>query len=498
MNINHRLAVVRGRRRTNDAPASEVRCSAYGDRAYWTERYGRSAEDKDRLCDWRAIRAIVVPRLAASGRRVLHVGCGSSRLGVDMAAEGFVVTNADANPQAVEAMRVRYPSSRWLVVDAANMPQFRARTFDAVIDTGTLDALTCNADESLAHKMVAECCRVGRVFVCVGFGPPKTRLKFFRRLCVRHHKVHVHNDLDTTYVYVARRSRRLEWSSLAATAVCSVACVVSEHYRREPPASLEPVAGAAQCNYELLKAFADRARGLNWTLGAGTLLGAMRTAPPGLLQWEHDVDVYATAPAALAVLRRLEERSDPVLDFRGFVDRDGRPCCGFGYKLFHREVSACELDVLVLAASSYAPWAHAKHWLWPPWGPPAAKIFDFFYNSSRDLYLVIPEDLGRKRLLEDAERAWDLERNRWRGGPSVAYFHREHFTLAEFFPIDTTFALYDLAVNVPQDPWASLHRTYGADAAYMARIDEHGGVKVDLRRPENARFLSPASVVTGS
>ena len=168
--------------------------------------------------------------------------------------------------------------------------------------------------------------------------------------------------------------------------------------------------------------------GLQYTLGAGTLLGAMRNAPPGLLQWEHDVDVYVLARQASLLLRKLQARyplpalprspclpcralpaaaprrtpgalcaergSQPAhatqrgmpsiavpctrlavrapahrlrrerqadcspagwrsrycstLRLEGLVDREGRPCCGFGFKIFHRRSRACELDVLVL------------------------------------------------------------------------------------------------------------------------------------------------------
>ena len=73
------------------------------------------------------------------------------------------------------------------------------------------------------------------------------------------------------------------------------------------PDRLEPAAGVSQCNYELLRAFDGymRSARLRWSLGAGTLLGAMRNRPPGLLQWEHDVDAYVPARDASALLRRL-------------------------------------------------------------------------------------------------------------------------------------------------------------------------------------------------
>ena len=112
------------------------------------------------------------------------------------------------------------------------------------------------------------------------------------------------------------------------------------------PQQLEPHPGANQCNYDLLRAFdgwmdesgSGVERALRYTLGAGTLLGAMRTVPSGLIQWEHDVDVYVPARDAYELAKRLErDCSGPdflspwckVLDFRGFKESTGDiPCCG--------------------------------------------------------------------------------------------------------------------------------------------------------------------------
>ena len=147
------------------------------------------------------------------------------------------------------------------------------------------------------------------------------------------------------------------------------------------PPTLEPSPGTSQCNYELLRAFAGyaRSRRLPYTLGAGTLLGAMRNSPPGLLQWEHDVDVYMLARHAFELVRRLRDDCAPsrllkrsrwcrTLDFRGLVDGGGKRCCGFGLKIFHRRSAACELDILVLSAAG-GPWMHGETPWWPFWGP---------------------------------------------------------------------------------------------------------------------------------
>merc|ERR1711871_410632 len=75
------------------------------------------------------------------------------------------------------------------------------------------------------------------------------------------------------------------------------------------PKRLEPIPGVAQCNYEMLRAFSQwteaQSSPIRYTLGAGTLLGAMRTKPTGLLQWEHDVDLYIPAKDASQVLQAL-------------------------------------------------------------------------------------------------------------------------------------------------------------------------------------------------
>ena len=140
-----------------------------------------------------------------------------------------------------------------------------------------------------------------------------------------------------------------------AVAACAVVISINSEMLREMlfgapvgllPTRLEPIPGVAQCNYEMLRAFSEWARTqtpqIRYTLGAGTLLGAMRTRPAGLLQWEHDVDLYIPAKDASEVLRLLRQQcggedragwNSPwceTLHYKGLVDEDGKPCCGFG------------------------------------------------------------------------------------------------------------------------------------------------------------------------
>ncbi|KAJ8598539.1 hypothetical protein CTAYLR_001343 [Chrysophaeum taylorii] len=471
----------------------KLKQARYGEVAYWEERYHASkGSEFDWLCDWGTVKETVMRAAPKKTRRVLHVGCGTSVLGVEMAREtGWEVVNADASSEAIVAMREAWPENSWEASDATAMPEFRG--FDLVLDKGTLDALACNADKGKGKQLVAECCRAGRVFACVSFGQPETRLFFFGNRDVATHKLPVATTSGTTYVYVyvVRRRLRLSFFGIFVFIIAGWLAVRDDDAPPIPAeASLEPRPGTAQCNYEVLRDFSRVATHLEWTLGAGTLLGAMRAG--GLLAWERDVDVYVIAGDAFELLRRVQRKNE-VLEFRGMVDAEGRPCCGFGFKLFHRFDSACELDVLVLANASYAPWVHAETPLWPPWGLPAAKIADNIFRDDSS-FLVIPEDVWTKQLCADRSR-WG-EANVW-NGPRVSYFHQEYFRATEFFPI-REMQIYDLRVNIPNDPWASLNRTYGKECSYVARLDEHGGARVDLRDPRYAYLRRPAPVNTAS
>ena len=305
------------------------------------------------------------------------------------------------------------------------------------------------------------------------------------------------------------------------------------------PPDLQPSRGVAQCNYELLRAFGGwmDERRLRYTLGAGSLLGAARSTPPGLLQWEHDVDVYVPARDASLLLRGLRADCSTSTVWRshfcstllplGLVDRKGEPCCGFGFKLYHRRRRACELDVLVLGATT-APYQHGETAWWPPactwWSGPVHAAWSAFLArpSSRRArrYFVIPEDVvdklsmasdGHARWCDrrtgqrasstralggrSSSRAWADEWV-WCGAP-LSYFQDEYFEEAELFPA-RRIRMYDLSVPVPREPWALLNRTYGRACAHVAHLNEHGGVEADLRLRQFARLRRPARVRTAT
>ncbi|KAL1524933.1 hypothetical protein AB1Y20_019810 [Prymnesium parvum] len=293
------------------------------------------------------------------------------------------------------------------------------------------------------------------------------------------------------------------------------------------PSALEPTAGAAQCSYELMRAFARytaaRLPGLRFSLGAGTLLGAMRNEPAGLLRWEHDLDLYVPANDAARLRRAVRHdcADAPLLPLCGHLAaRPDAKCCGFGFKLFHRQ-RGCELDVLVLALSD-APFGHGELPWWPPWSTvfawPAHRISALCrrvwrrYVGAGDgdaaqggegAVFVIPEDIYHKDLMAESVTRWcssePLELASewsWCGGPALSYFQSEYMYVHEFFPL-RWIQWYDLKLPIPRRPWDILNRTYGADCAYIAWMNEHGHAgPFDLRLSQYTHLRQPAAVNT--
>uniref|UniRef100_A0A182Q043 eEF1A lysine and N-terminal methyltransferase homolog n=1 Tax=Anopheles farauti TaxID=69004 RepID=A0A182Q043_9DIPT len=108
---------------------------------------------------------------------ILVVGCGNSKLSVDMYDVGFrKITNIDISPVVVkqmqEANRTTRPEMIWREMDATAM-SFPDESFSVVLDKGTLDALYTDQSAPVVatvRKYFAEICRVLRTagrYVCI-------------------------------------------------------------------------------------------------------------------------------------------------------------------------------------------------------------------------------------------------------------------------------------------------------------------------------------------
>lgn len=67
---------------------------------------------------------------------VLDAGCGTGRVGIELARRGIAVLGADADPDMVAAAREKAPELEWLVVDLADL--HRQERFDVVVLAGNV------------------------------------------------------------------------------------------------------------------------------------------------------------------------------------------------------------------------------------------------------------------------------------------------------------------------------------------------------------------------
>ncbi|KAL0234319.1 hypothetical protein PCE1_001355 [Barthelona sp. PCE] len=160
----------------------------YGKPAYWEERYQKdSSSNFDWYCTLVNCADILRPYLS-SGSKILHVGCGNSRMATQLYDDGYKnVTNIDISETVVHQMQQKYadqPELTFQVMDTRRMT-FDDESFDVVVDKATLDALLCGRESFdnayLMNKEVQRVLKPGGVFICISYGTPDSRLDHFSR-----------------------------------------------------------------------------------------------------------------------------------------------------------------------------------------------------------------------------------------------------------------------------------------------------------------------------
>mmetsp|Transcript_78489 Transcript_78489/g.139176 ORF Transcript_78489/g.139176 Transcript_78489/m.139176 type:complete len:684 (-) Transcript_78489:114-2165(-) len=155
---------------------------------YWENFYQNNSEEMEWLAHYVEIANII--RGAVKNRKdskILHVGCGNSKVPEAMYDEGFRnIVNIDVAPAVVTTMierNYRRPVMCWLWMDATNM-DFLDSSFDMVLDKSLIDVFNCFEDQEEANaqvegylKEVARVLRDGAVFVCGTFSMARTRFE---------------------------------------------------------------------------------------------------------------------------------------------------------------------------------------------------------------------------------------------------------------------------------------------------------------------------------
>ncbi|KAG2426234.1 hypothetical protein HXX76_013213 [Chlamydomonas incerta] len=161
----------------------------YGECDYWDERYTREPTAFDWYQGYSGLSAIL-RHVFPLDSSLLHVGVGSSRLQEEMARAGWRhIVNVDYSKVVIKHMAELHkglPQLEYRVADVRSMPEFADKSFDGVLDKGTLDAILCGEGSAVhAAAMVMEAFRVlkpGGVLMLVTYGDPLSRLPYLNNI----------------------------------------------------------------------------------------------------------------------------------------------------------------------------------------------------------------------------------------------------------------------------------------------------------------------------
>lgn len=111
--------------------------------------------------------ARVLDAMATRGSHILDAGCGTGRVGGELARRGHHITGVDADAELIGAARRDHPGSQWQVEDLRVLAL--GRTFDLIVCTGNvLPFLAPGTAPEVLHRLHSHLAPDGRLVV--GFG----------------------------------------------------------------------------------------------------------------------------------------------------------------------------------------------------------------------------------------------------------------------------------------------------------------------------------------
>lgn len=192
----------------------------YGDGPnYWNDRYTQKPEPFEWLT-FTPAKGSELMRLigeVSGGEReskILHVGCGNSRLPEALYDSGYHnIANIDSSEVVISQMQERNSKRAgmtWSAMDATRM-QYDKDSFDLVLDKSLIDTLACASDaNTVVKKYLAEVVRVlrpGGKLISVSFGTPITRRKFFAESGLTYTVKNPENPMDPLayWIYIGEK-----------------------------------------------------------------------------------------------------------------------------------------------------------------------------------------------------------------------------------------------------------------------------------------------------
>ena len=219
--------------------------SAYCEQGYWDSRYAKKDEGDGEglLYDWFSSLDDIAVRLHqiidrelgqksetgsldVSCLNILMNGCGNSRLSEKLVDLGYnCIMNVDFSSVVIDNMARYYGDKKpydtclqWKVQDVRSLDLLKSRTFDVVIDKGTLDVFFCEKDCDIWDPSSEIRTNVGRtleqvervlkpngIFVYVTFGQPHFRRPLLERPFWTIVAVTEIGDSFPYYIYVIKK-----------------------------------------------------------------------------------------------------------------------------------------------------------------------------------------------------------------------------------------------------------------------------------------------------
>jgi SAM-dependent methyltransferase len=134
----------------------------------YIERFRRLArEGHDLVGEARLLDAMVAPQ-----SRILDAGCGTGRIGGELAARGHFVVGVDIDPALIASARADHPGPTWLVEDLCELDlavMGQGEPFAAAVMAGNVMSFVAPGSEGLVLSRVGSHVRVDGIVV-VGFG----------------------------------------------------------------------------------------------------------------------------------------------------------------------------------------------------------------------------------------------------------------------------------------------------------------------------------------
>ena len=139
-----------------------------GERSQWyIERFRRLASEGADLAGEARMIDAMLPRAA----RVLDAGCGTGRVGAELATRGHQVTGVDADAELILAARADHPGQRWIAADLVDLDLSShgdPGPFDAAVMAGNVMLFVAEATEEQVLRRVAAHLRPDG-FAVIGF-----------------------------------------------------------------------------------------------------------------------------------------------------------------------------------------------------------------------------------------------------------------------------------------------------------------------------------------